>query len=49
MNDRMSLRNKIALVSSAGGPMTANGAKETFAPDRMSECSVSERRAALQG
>jgi len=30
MNDRMNLRNKVALVSGAGRPMTADGAERTF-------------------
>jgi hypothetical protein len=29
MNDRMSLRNKVALVTGVGWPTTANGAKVT--------------------
>jgi hypothetical protein len=38
MNDRMNNRNKVALVTGAGWPMTANGAKQSFRKRTGSGC-----------
>jgi hypothetical protein len=37
MNDRMNNRNKVVLVTGAGWPMTANGAKRPFLRRKMAQ------------